>query len=246
MAEPQYPPPANERWNVNLPAVIGVVFVFLVGVVIWVIVASGDDDDDADVVASTAVTTTPDTTTTSSTVPGTTTPAPMPDPTSTSSVSSTSSTTSTTSSSTSTSTTAAPTTTTVSTTTTEPSPPTTAEGADPDAVPGDLGIPGHPMQAPPCNGSFITIIASAVGADLEPAAILAYLDDYPTSNYLRTDQTCPSLTQAIDGEPIYVVYLGPFPFASDACAARAQGTEDSYVRTLSETEPPDHSIDCDA
>ena len=30
-----------------MPAVIGVVFVFLVGVVIWVIVSSGGDGDDA-------------------------------------------------------------------------------------------------------------------------------------------------------------------------------------------------------
>jgi hypothetical protein len=239
MAQPQYPPPEDERWNVNLPAVIGVVFVFLVGVVIWVIAASGDDDGDTDAAASSSSTTTEpvDVTTsepgaTSTTAPGTTSPAPMPDPTTSTSTTS------------STSTTAPATTTTTSTTTTEPTPPTTAEGADPGAVPGDLGIAGFPMQAPPCTDSFITIIASAVGADVAPAGIRAYLDDYPTSNYLRTDQTCPSLAQDIDGEPIYVVYFGPFPFASDACEARAEGTEGSYVRTLSETEPPNHSIDC--
>ena len=37
----------GERWNVNLPAVIGVVFVFLVGVIVWVVVASGSGDDGA-------------------------------------------------------------------------------------------------------------------------------------------------------------------------------------------------------
>ena len=37
----------GERWNVNLPAVIGVVFVFLVGVIVWVIAASGGDEDGA-------------------------------------------------------------------------------------------------------------------------------------------------------------------------------------------------------
>jgi hypothetical protein len=238
MAQPQYPPPENERWNVNLPAVIGVVFVFLVGVVIWVIVASGDDEGDADVATSSSTSTTEpsDVTTTdratSTTAPGTTTPAPMPDPTDVTSTTS------------STSTTTPATTTSTSTTTTQPVPPTTAEGADPGAVPGDLGIDGFPMQAPPCTDSFITIIASAVGADVAPAGVRTYLDDYPTSNYLRTDQTCPSLAQDIDGEPIYVVYFGPFPFASDACEARAEGTDGSYVRTLSETESPNHSIDC--
>ncbi len=35
----------GERWNVNLPAVIGVVFVFLVGVIVWVIAASGGDEE---------------------------------------------------------------------------------------------------------------------------------------------------------------------------------------------------------
>ena len=241
MAEPQYPPPASERWSVNLPAVIGVVFVFLVGVVIWVIVASGDDDGGAG--ASTSTSTSTDSTViattdadTTTTAPGTTTPAPMPDPTDAASTTSTTPTTSTPSTSATPTTSAPP--------TTEPPPPTTAEGAEPDAVPGDLGIAGYAMQAPPCNGAFITIIASAVGADVAPQGIRAYLEDYPTSNYLRTDQTCPSLAQSLDGEPIYVVYFGPFPFASDACAARAEGTEGSYVRILSETDPPNRPVDC--
>ena len=34
-------PGSSDRWKVNMPAVIGVVFVFLVGVIVWVI-ASGD------------------------------------------------------------------------------------------------------------------------------------------------------------------------------------------------------------
>ena len=37
-------PDPGERWNVNLPAVAGVVFVFLVGVVIWVVARSGGTD----------------------------------------------------------------------------------------------------------------------------------------------------------------------------------------------------------
>ena len=100
------------------------------------------------------------------------------------------------------------------------------------------------MQAPPCNDSFITVVASAVGADVASEGILEYLEGYPTSNYLRTDQTCPSLAQSIDGEPIYVVFFGPFPFAEDACAARADGTEGSYARILSETQTPAHAVPC--
>ena len=216
---------AGERWNVNMPAVIGVVFVFLVGVIVWVVVSSGGDDD----ASSESPTTLPATTSTTvaptpeSSVPGTTTPAPMPDPSAVSAVSAAS-----------TSTTLVP---------SEP-PATTAPGAEPDAVPGDLAIPGRPMQQPGCDDSYITVIASAVGAQASAGGIANVLDGYPGSNYLRTDQTCPSLTQDIDGEPIYVVFFGPFAFATDACTARAQGTEGSYARRLTTEVGPDHGVAC--
>lgn len=208
-----------DRWNVNLPAVVGVVVVFLVGVVVWVITSSGSDDESV-VSATTTVAATG--VTTATTVPVTTTPAPMPDLTAVTAV------------------TTAPTTAPTGT----PSV-TAAPGAEPDAVPGDLAIDGSPMLAPPCNDSFITVIASAVGDQASAPGIAAVLDQYPAANYLRTDQTCPSLTQDIDGEPIYVVYFGPFPFASDACAARADGTPDAYARQLSTTLGPDHGVACD-
>jgi hypothetical protein len=38
----------------------------------------------------------------------------------------------------------------------------------------------------------------------------AVLNQYPGSNYLRTDVTCSSLTPSSNGQPIYVVYFGPF------------------------------------
>ena len=250
MASPQYPP-ATDRWNLNIPLLIGVVFVFLIGVAAWVLVASGDDDPAMVATSdSTDPTTTVETTVApTSTVPVTTSPAPMPDATAI------------------TSTTAAPTVTqpppppapapapppppppaptTTPAPTTPPVPPTTAPGSAPGTVPGDLAIPGFPMQAPPCNDSFITIIASAVGNDVAPEGILVYLEDHPGSSYLRTDQTCPSLAQSVDGEPIYVVFFGPFAVADDACTARAQGTEGSYVRQLSATLGPDHSVPCPA
>ncbi len=210
------PGPPEERWSVNLPAVVGVVFVFLIGVVIWVVTSSDSDDEP---VADTATTTIAVATANTSPVapPATTTPPPMPDLT--------------------TATTVAPTPSSTPTVTAGP-------GADPDAVPGDLGIAGTPMQAPSCNDSFITIIASAIGDDASAPGVAAVLGQYPSASYLRTDQTCPSLTQDIDGEPIYVVYFGPFPFASDACAARADGTPDAYARQLSENVGPDHAVNC--
>ena len=206
--------PPVDRWNVNLPAVVGVVFVFLLGVIVWVITSSGSDDDTA---ASATTTGAPRVSVATTTPPATTTPAPMPDLTS------------------------------VTTSIAPTSTPTitAAPGADPDAVPGDLAIAGRPMLAPPCNDSFITVIASAVGDQASASGIAAVLGQYPTANYLRTDQTCPSLTQDIDGAPIYVVYFGPFPFASDACAARADGTPDAYARQLSDTLGPGHAVNCD-
>lgn len=236
MTNPPYGPP-SDRWNVNLPAVIGVVFVFLIGVIVWVVVsASGDDDDTAITVPSSSTVTTATTPTSGTTaVSDTTTPAPMPDLTTVPSTSAVSSVATTAPPSTVAPTTAVPTT---------AAPPTTAPGATDGAVLGDLAIPGRPMQAPPCDDSYITIIASAVGDQATAAGIANVLESYPTSQYLRTDQTCPSLNPSVDGQPIYVVYFGPFPFASDACTARAEGTPDAYAKQLSDDRPPGHVVDC--
>jgi hypothetical protein len=245
-------PPANDRWNVNMPAVIGVVFVFLLGVIIWVITSTGDDDDRVATTEDSAATTEPSTTlattTTTTSVPGTTTPAPMPDLSSTTIAAPVTAPPAT--SPPTAPPTAAPTVPRTTppppppTTTVAPAPPTTAPGAEPGAVLGDLAIDGYPMQAPSCDGGFITIIASAVGEQATADGIEDVLQQYPGSNYLRTDQTCSSLNPSVDGQPIYVVYFGPFPFASDACAARADGPEGSYARQLSNDVPPSHTIDC--
>lgn len=230
------PPPTGERWNLNMPAVIGVVFVFLCAVVVWVIVSSSDGDDADETTATTVASATTDATPTSlaavePTAPttATTTPAPMP--------------------STSVSATTAPPTTappTIAPTTVPPTtiPPTTAAGADPDAVKGDLGIAGRPMRQPTCNGGYITVLASAIGDQASADSIAAVLDTYPDSNYLRTDQTCPSLRPAAGGEAIYVVFLGPFALDIDACTARSEGPPDAYARRLSEDLGPDHTVDC--
>ena len=229
MSQPGFEPGgAGEHWNVNMPAVIAVVFAFLVGVVVWVIVSNDGEDDARDDASPAAVAGT-----TAAPAAGqgagdpatdTTSPVPLPDLTAVSSS------------------TAAPSST--STTTTTVPPATTAPGAPAGAVPGDLAIPGRPMQQPGCDGAYITVLASAIGQQASATGIANVLDTYPGSNYLRTDQTCPSLTPAIDGEPIYVVYLGPFAFDSDACAARSQGPDGAYARRLSNDLGPDHSVSC--
>ena len=100
------------------------------------------------------------------------------------------------------------------------------------------------MQQPACDGSFITVLASPIGDQATAGGVAAVLEQYPGSNYLRTDQTCPSLNPSSNGQPIYVIFLGPFAFDSDACAARADGPDGAYARQLSDEVGPDHSVNC--
>ncbi|MEJ7800037.1 MAG: hypothetical protein WKF60_05915, partial [Ilumatobacter sp.] len=123
-------------------------------------------------------------------------------------------------------------------------PATTAPGSDAGTVPGDLGVPGHPMLQPTCDGSYITVLASPIGDQATTASLASVLDTYPGSNYLRTDQACPSLSQSQNGQPIYVVFLGPFAVDSDACTARSEGPDGAYARRLSSELAPDHFVEC--
>ncbi len=234
----------------NLPAVIGVVFVLLVGVIVWVIVGSGGDD------ASTAPSASPPTSSDlTGAPPATTTPTPASVPGATDGVATTAAAptaaASTTAASTVAPSTTAPSTSAPSTaessapTSSSPPPPvTTAPGAVEGAVPGDLAVPGRPMQQPTCEGSYITVLASVIGPQASAASIADLLETYPGAEYLRTDQTCSSLRPSLDGQPIYVVYFGPFAFDTDACVARAQGPDDAYARRLSDEIGPDHEVAC--
>lgn len=141
--------------------------------------------------------------------------------------------------------TAAPTTTGAPTSTSAPATSTTAAPTSAPVTPGgDLAIPGRPMQRPACDDSFITVMASAVGVDVAKVGVPRALDQYG-GNYLRTDETCPSLRPDVNGNPIYVVYHGPFLTSPEACAARAAGPRDAYVRQLSTTLGSNHVVDCD-
>jgi hypothetical protein len=123
----------------------------------------------------------------------------------------------------------------------EPAP---APQEPPTTVFGDLAIFGAPMQQPPCDGSFITIVASAVLPDRYTRTVSDALSTYQGSMYLRTDQTCPSLRLSINGNSIYSIFYGPFSNSADACGARQFGPTGSYVRRLSTTDPPEHVVKC--
>ncbi len=139
----------------------------------------------------------------------------------------------------------------VPTTTTQPPPqttlasppPATTAAPPPTTVPGDLGL-AVPMTRPPCDDTYITLLASSLDPATDATAVGDALARYPGSAYLKTIETCPSLRPSVDGAEIYVVYLGPYLTESEACAARASGPSDAYVRILSLTVPDTHRIDC--
>ena len=236
-------PPEPERWGLNLPLAIGVVTVFLIAVIAWVIIDATSADDGAvgptvpppgPTTASTLATgslVVPPTSTTPPLLPSTV-PGGQPAPPSV-----VSSLAPLTAAPAPPAATTAPPATTAATTTLAPAPG--------DTVPGDLGVPNRPMTRPVCTGGYITVLASNIASQTSAAGIEQILAEYPESQYLRTDQSCPSLDRSGEGEPIYVVFFGPFPEPSDACLARSEGPDGAYARQLSEDVGPDHAVNCE-
>lgn len=233
-------PPERDRWGLNLPLAIGVVVVFLIAVITWVLIdATRGDDDEA--IGPTLPPPAPTSTGLPTTAPAPTSTTPPLLPTTSPLVAPTAP--------------AGPGTTAAAPPTIPITPPptvapaitttTVAGGATDDTVPGDLGVPGRPMHRPVCTGAYITVLGSNVASRTSAAGIAQLLEQYPGSEYLRTDQSCRSLDRSAEGEPIYVVFFGPFPEQSDACIARAQGPDGAYARRLSDELGPDHGVNCD-
>jgi cytoskeletal protein RodZ len=239
-------PPEPERWGLNLPLAIGVVTVFLIAVIAWVIIDATSADEGAvgptvpppDPAPASTLNTgslvTPTTSTTPPLLPSTV-PGGQPVP---ATVASTAA--------------PAPVAPTAAPAPAPTAPPpaatvaaTTAPPATGDTVPGDLGVANRPMTRPVCSGGYITVLASNVASQTSAAGIEQVLEQYPESEYLRTDQSCPSLDRSGEGEPIYVVYFGPFPEPTDACLARSEGPDGAYARQLSNDVGPDHAVNCD-
>lgn len=211
-----------------MPAVIGVAVVFIVAVAAWVIASrlgDGSTQPAPTIPPPSLVTTAPTASGSTTAVPSTvpdptvsdaTSPVPLPSNVPTQGSGNT----------TSVAPRPAPTSTVGATTTTG-----AAVGEGQSGGPGDLGVSGHPIQQPTCEGAFITVVASVVGEDdAARFSVSQQLDAYPDSNYLRTDTSCSSFRQNVDGKPIYVVYLGPFAQPGDACAARPNSN--TYVKRL--------------
>jgi len=95
-------------------------------------------------------------------------------------------------------------------TTTEPAA-ATAPGSALGIAPAEFWVEGAQMSQPPCDGSWIAIVNSA-----SAGTVIKALRSFTGSQYMRNDITCDSLNPIVPsgrraGEPLYVVFYGPFP-----------------------------------
>lgn len=126
---------------------------------------------------------------------------------------------------------------------TPPTEPVAPTAAPPTRGPGDLGL-DQPILDEACDGRYITFVGSAVGDRPYDSVVDELLESYPGTNYIWT-KACPSLRQEFsDGADIYGVVYGPYPTQDEACSARAFGPADAYVRRISTTDPPGHTVGC--
>ena len=107
------------------------------------------------------------------------------------------------------------------------------DGGDTGAA--DLGL-STPMTRPACDGMGIVVLFSATTPGLYEAEVQQALNDHPGSSYLRTDQTCSSLNQSYEGNPIYAVYQAAGYELEGLC--QAAGSLGGYARWLNNTADP--------
>ncbi|WP_448222907.1 serine/threonine-protein kinase [Gordonia iterans] len=100
---------------------------------------------------------------------------------------------------------------------------------------GDLGLP-VPISDPPCDGSTVAVVYNAVTPGAYAQEVGAALARYPGASYLRTDQSCRSLKQAENGNPIYAVYY-PGATPAETCSIKARVGGDTYARRLDDRTP---------
>jgi hypothetical protein len=117
---------------------------------------------------------------------------------------------------------------------------TTTVSTSTDARSADLGVPGHPIAAPPCDGSYIVFVVQATdpNLDIDRNQVTLELQQHPGTTYIRTSITCSSLAPTTaEGNPIYSVIRGPYPTRSEACAV-STAYPDAYVKILVDTGTP--------
>ncbi|MFB9302087.1 serine/threonine-protein kinase [Kibdelosporangium philippinense] len=111
----------------------------------------------------------------------------------------------------------------------------------PIPTPRELAAPTNP----PCDGTFIVIVGSAVTPANYTSDLRQFLAENVGAKYLHAPTTgCSSLRTHIDGTEIYSVYYGPFPDKNTACAKRNSVGRDSFVRRLDNSSPNDRAVSC--
>ncbi|MGW0036163.1 protein kinase domain-containing protein [Gordonia sp. NPDC003376] len=102
----------------------------------------------------------------------------------------------------------------------------------------DLGL-STPISHPACDGTGIVVVGNAVTPGQYPADIQRFLDQYPGSSYLRTDESCGSLRDRDDnGNVIYAVYQVAGPTLTDICRVRNQLGGSAYGKWLDNITDP--------
>ena len=92
------------------------------------------------------------------------------------------------------------------------------------------------MTRPACDGMGIVVLFSATTPGAYESEVQQALNDHPGSSYLRTDQTCSSLNQSYQGNPIYAVYQAAGYDQGGLCAAA--GSLGGYARWLDNSSDP--------
>ncbi|MFT3663332.1 MAG: serine/threonine-protein kinase [Gordonia sp. (in: high G+C Gram-positive bacteria)] len=113
---------------------------------------------------------------------------------------------------------------------------TTSATGDRGARPtGDLGL-STPISDPPCDGRTVAFVYNATTPGAYAQEVSNALAQFPGASYLRTDQSCSSLRQSLDGNPIYAVYYEGSSL-SDTCSTKARIGGETYARKLDDSTP---------
>ena len=101
-----------------------------------------------------------------------------------------------------------------------------------------------PISRPACDGTGIVVVANATTPGSYATEVQNYLNQYPGFSSLSTDQSCPSLRQSLNGNPIYAVYKVAGSTLADICALRNQVGGDAYGKWLDTTSDPSTYLTC--
>ncbi|WP_233716991.1 hypothetical protein [Mycolicibacterium vinylchloridicum] len=122
--------------------------------------------------------------------------------------------------------------------------PTTTPRNSSTVSPNSLNV-SVPMSHPPCDGSGIVVLANAVTPGRYDEEVQRFLNFFPGSSYLRTDESCPSLRKRDDaGNPIYAVYRPAGRSDADICAAVRAAGGDAYGKRLDTISDPTRRLEC--